>query len=306
MKKLAALFLTAVLLIAATGCRSDTEQETTAEAADSAAAAQVKTVLTGDTQMDYTVFGSGKKSFVILPGLSVHSVMGSSEAIAEAYRDFTEEYTVYVFDRARNISEGYTVREMARDTAEAMKKLGIQNADVFGASQGGMIAMYLAADYPEEVNKLILGSTLAKPNDTFNRVVDEWIRLAEEKNETGLLESFADNVYSKATLDAYRETLISSNRGITDEEYRRFEILARACKTFDCCDELSEIKCPVFVIGSEGDRVVTAEGSRQIAQALGCKLYLYDESYGHGVYDEAADYRQRCLEFLSDESSTDR
>ena len=306
MKKLAALFLTAVLLIAATGCRSDTEQETTAEAADSAAAAQVKTVLTGDTQMDYTVFGSGKKSFVILPGLSVHSVMGSSEAIAEAYRDFTEEYTVYVFDRARNISEGYTVREMARDTAEAMKKLGIQNVDVFGASQGGMIAMYLAADYPEEVNKLILGSTLAKPNDTFNRVVDEWIRLVEEKNETGLLESFADNVYSKATLDTYRETLISSNRGITDEEYRRFEILAGACKTFDCYDELSEIKCPVYVIGSEGDRVVTAEGSRQIAQALGCKLYLYDESYGHGVYDEAADYRQRCMEFLSEESSTDR
>ena len=38
----------------------------------------------------------------------------------------------------------------------------------------------------------------------------------------------------RTTLKAYRETLISSNLGISDEEYRRFIILAEACKTFDC------------------------------------------------------------------------
>mgnify|MGYP000509005964 FL=1 len=53
--------------------------------------------------MKHIVFGSGTKNFVILPGLSVHSVMGLADAIAEAYKDFCEEYTVYVFDRAENI-----------------------------------------------------------------------------------------------------------------------------------------------------------------------------------------------------------
>ena len=249
-------------------------------------------------KMKHIVFGSGTKNFVILPGLSVHSVMGLADAIAEAYKDFCEEYTVYVFDRAENIREGYTVRNMAEDTAAAMRELNIGNADVFGASQGGMIAMYLAIDHPQMVNRLILGSTLAKPNGTFNHVIDEWIRLARAKDELGLLESFADNVYSESTLKAYRETLISSNLGISDEEYRRFIILAEACKTFDCYGELSSIQCPVLVIGAEGDRVVTAEGSKQIAEALGCESYIYDGSYGHGVYDEAADYRRRCLDFL--------
>ena len=93
--------------------------------------------------------------------------------------------------------------------------------------------------------------------------------------------------------------LISSNLGISDEEYSRFIILAEACKTFDCFDALSAVQCPVLAIGSEGDRVVTAEGSRQIADALGCELYLYGDSYGHGVYDEAPDYRERCLDFLA-------
>ena len=263
-------------------------------------AASVETVTAGDIEMDYTVFGNGEKSFVILPGLSVHSVMGSADAIAEAYKDFTEEYTVYVFDRTKDLKEGYTIEEMAEDTAAAMKALNIEDADIFGASQGGMIAMYIAIDHPELVHKMVLGSTLAQPNDTFEQVANEWIQLAEAKDEEGLLASFADNVYSEATLEAYRDYLITSNLGITDEEYERFLIQAEACVTFNCYDELSSIKCPVLVLGSEGDHVVTAEGSREIAEALGCEIYLYDENYGHGVYDEAADYKERCLNFFNE------
>ncbi len=299
MKKVIILLMTIGFLFGLlTACQ--TEQKAGANAGDEEAlpAASVKTVSAGDMEMEYAVFGSGEKSFVILPGLSVHSVMGSADAIAEAYQDFSEEYTVYVFDRAKDIKSGYTVRDMAEDTAAAMQELNITEADVFGASQGGMIALYLAIDHPELVHKMILGSTLAKANDTCRQVIGEWIQLAESKDEEGLLASFADNVYSEATLKAYRETLISSNLGISDAEYQRFIILAEACRTFDCYDELSEIRCPVLVLGSEGDCVVTVEGSKQIADALGCEIYLYDGSYGHGVYDEAADYKQRCLDFL--------
>lgn len=260
--------------------------------------ASVKTVSVGNTEMDYAVFGSGEKAFVILPGLSIHSVMRSAEAIANAYKDFWEEYTVYVFDRVKDINEGYSVESMADNTAEAMKKLNIENADVFGASQGGMIAMCLAINHPKAVHKIILGSTFAKPNETCLRVLEEWIQNAKEKNEKGLLESFACNIYSEATLKLYREALISLNSGINSKEYERFIILAKACKNFDCLEKLSGVRCPVLVIGSEGDRVATAESSKQIAEVLGCELFIYDKSYGHGVYDEALDYRQRCLKFL--------
>ena len=264
-----------------------------------AEAAYVGTAETEGVRMDYAVFGDGERTFVILPGLSVHSVMGSAEAIAGAYQPFCERYTVYVFDTARDIREGYTVRDMANDTFAAMKSLGISGADIFGASQGGMIALYLAIDHPEMVNRLIIGSSLAEKNDTFTATVEKWKRLANDRDETGLLESFADSVYSQATLDMYRDYIIESNRGITPEEYERFLIQADACGSFDCTGELDRVKCPVLVLGSEGDRIVTADGSRRIAEALGCEIYLYDESYGHGVYDEAPDYKQRCLDFLT-------
>lgn len=259
----------------------------------------MRTVIAGNMEMDYVTFGGGEKNFVIIPGLSIHSVMGLEDIIAEAYKDFAKDYTVYVFDRAKNFGKGYTIREMAADTAKAMETLGIEKADIFGASQGGMLAMYLAIDSPEMVNKLILGSTLAKPNETFTKTARKWNELAKKKDETALAESFVDNVFSEGTLKVYREALIKMNSGITEEEFARLVILTEACKTFDCYDELAKIKCPTLVIGSRDDRVVTPEGSEQLAEALSCELYMYEDCYGHAVYDEAPDYKQRCLDFLA-------
>lgn len=276
MKKRLVLILCCVLCLSMVGC---SKQEETLD-------------------MDYISFGSGKKSFVILPGLSIHSVMNLKDAIEDAYKDFTDEYTIYVFDRAKNIQSGYSIKDMARDTASKMESLGIKDAYIFGASQGGMIAQCLAIQYPKLVHAMVLGSTLAKANDTFNSVVDTWIDLAEKKDEDALLESFVNLVYSKSTVDAYHDTLISSNKGITDEEYERFIILASACKDFDCSSKLKKIQCPVLVLGSHGDQIVTAKGSKQLAKALNCDIYLYDSNYGHGVYDEASDYKQRCLDFF--------
>lgn len=297
--KLFTLAIIGSLFVGFTGCQSKEATEETSSTTEEKASVSVKTVNTENIEMDYVTFGNGKKNFVIIPGLSIHSVMGSADAIAESYKDFTDEYTVYVFDRPKNMKEGYTIQDIADDTATILKSLNLDNIDIFGASQGGMIALELAINYPNLIHSMILGSTLSKPNDTFTNVVNEWIDLATEKNEDALLENFVQKVYSQATLDAYHDVLISSNKGITDAEYEQFIIQAKSCLSFNCYDQLSSIQCPVLVLGSEGDQVVTSLGSQEIADKLNCEIYLYDTNYGHGVYDEAADYKQRCLDFFN-------
>lgn len=263
----------------------------------------VKTVSLENTEMDYTVFGSGSKNLIILPGLSVHSLMGVAQAVADSHAAFGEYYTVYLFDRAKTVPEDYSIRDMAADTAAAMKAIGIEKADFFGASQGGMITLWLAIDYPELIGKIVLGSTLARVNEPFRAVASEWIRFAEEKDETALLEGFVDRVYSEASCARYRDVIVDANRGITEEEFAHFIIMAKAFDRFDCTAELEKIHCPALVLGSEGDRVVTPVGSYEIAEALGCELYMYGPEYGHAVYDEAPDYRDRYLAFLLKEEA---
>ena len=43
-----------------------------------------------------------------------------------------------------------------------------------------------------------------------------------------------------------------------------------------------------------------AEASRELADQLGCELYLY-ENLGHAAYEEAKDFNARVLEFLKRE-----
>ena len=123
--------------------------------------------------MDFFRFGRGEKTLVILPGLSVQSVMGAADAIAEAYRPIEDKFTVYVFDRRTDIPSPYPIRDMARDTAEAFRALGLKDVCLFGASQGGMIALVLAIEYPELVGRMVLGSSSANVQEAQYRVIEK-------------------------------------------------------------------------------------------------------------------------------------
>ena len=99
------------------------------------------TLKIGDTEMDYIRFGTGGKVLVMLPGLGdgLRSVKGTALPMALMYLAFAKEFTVYAFSRKNALPQGYTTRDMARDQAEAMAKLGIDRADILGVSMGGMI-----------------------------------------------------------------------------------------------------------------------------------------------------------------------
>ena len=86
------------------------------------------------------------------------------------------------------------------------------------------------------------------------------------------------------------------------KDVRRFSILARSCLTCDTYESLSDIKCPVLVLGGERDKIVTARASYEIAEQLGCGIHMY-EDLGHAAYEEAKDFNRRVYDFLSEKQS---
>jgi len=257
------------------------------------------TVKTDTFSMDYCMFGRGKEALVILPGLSVQSVMGAGAAIEEAYRLLAEDFTIWLFDRRNEPPPVYSIRDMAEDTAAAIRALGLGPVCLFGASQGGMIAMELAAGHPALVRRLVLGSTAACVGPEPRALFEHWIGLAEEGEREALYFAFAEAVYPKAVFAESRDMLRGLAKTVTDEELRRFVILAKPLCTFDVLDKLEQIACPTLVIGSDDDGVVGAAASRQLAQGINnSKLHMYD-GYGHAAYDLAPDYKQRLLHFFN-------
>ena len=267
-----------------------------------AAPMKIKTVRTDAFSMDYFRFGSGEEIFVILPGLSVQSVMLSADAIAGAYKLLADHYTVYVLDRRKEPPAGYSVYDMAADTVQALGELNISKATIFGASQGGMIAAVIAIGHPELVQNLILGSTAAKVTDRQFHTIEKWIQLAKAKKAADLYTSFGKVLYPEQTFEQLRGALIEAAKTVTDEDLNRFTVLAQALKGFDVAADLKKIVCPALIIGSDDDALLGADASKQIAERLDenmdHELYIY-HGCGHAAYDTAADYKERILNFIN-------
>ena len=247
-----------------------------------------------DDLMNYVKIGSGSKSLIIISGMSMFGVESMAEAVATAYDSYTDEYTCYLFDRANHLSDNCTIEEIADDLAKTMKKAGISNADIMGNSQGGMMALSLAINHPELVHSMILCSTYCRPTPTGNITFPIWKKLSEEQKGVELYRDFFSRAYSNPNLELLKQI----ENTATAEQCRKFAIMSQANLDFDCFDDLNKIKCPVFVIGVEHDKVLGVEGSNEIAEILGCDKHIYKE-YGHSVCDEAPDFIDRMHDFYA-------
>lgn len=251
------------------------------------------------TGIRYVSFGSGKKTLVVVPGLSVGFVTDNADVLESVFSDFADEYTVYVFDVREKVPKGYTISDMGDDLASAIKTIGLDKIYLYGCSMGGMEAIYIAGKYPELVEKLVVAASACEANDTSNRVIGNWVYLAENGKTHELISDMGKMIYSPAVYEASREVFSSMADTLTEQQLARFANTANVILNIDITKEASAIKCPVLVIGSEGDRVMTAEASAVIADMTGAEMYLYGAEYPHAVYDEAPDLRGRVKTFFS-------
>lgn len=247
--------------------------------------------------MNHYTFGTGDRPFVIIPGTSVKSIMLAAQGVRSAYACFGEKYTVYLIDYKRYTDGGYSIKDMAEEIAEYLKKLGIEDADVLACSLGGMIAQHIAVDHPELIHKLVLASTISRHNEVSTATIGAWRDFAEAGDIAALNRSVWEHIYSEEFLERHKKVLASIEREGTAEEMKELAAEMDACLRFDVYDELDEIKCPVLVIGSWKDRTLSPKGSVEIAEKLGCELYMYD-GYSHAVYDESPDYKERLMSFF--------
>ena len=263
------------------------------------------TLKTDGAEIRCVSFGKGERPLVIIPGLSLRSIKGMAVPLAYMYRIFARDFKVYVFDKRNNVPDDFTVENIAEDIAAAMTTLGLKNADVFGVSQGGAAAQYLAVRSPQLVRTLTLGVTYSRLNDTVTNVVGGWIKMTEDKEFEAVVMDMLPKMYSDNYMKKYARLLPVISKFTKLEDPNRFIALAKACLTCDIYEELEKISCPVFVIGGKQDKVVTGEASEEIAEKLGrdkCEIFMYD-GLGHAAYEEAKDFSQRVLDFIMHSSS---
>ena len=260
-----------------------------------------KTLHFNEKSMDYVTFGKGKDPLVIIPGLGdgLQTVKGMAMPFSITYRVLAERYKIYVFSRINELRQGYTTRDMAADVAEAMETLNLYAAYVMGISQGGMIAQWLAVDFPGRVQRLILAVTTAEPSQLARERIEHWQKLSQSGNFKHLMLDIAQHSYTQKSYQKWRFLYNIMGRLGRIKDEKRIVIQSQSCLEHNSLEVLKEIHCPTLVLGALEDDVIGVKGSKELAKAIsGCQLLILKHS-GHALYEENKAFQEAVCEFLN-------
>ena len=78
--------------------------------------------------------------YKIQTGKKVFDRQRENEKLTKVRSMAHDDFTIYLFDRRNELPDSYSIYDMAKDTASAIKALGLKDICLFGASQGGQTA----------------------------------------------------------------------------------------------------------------------------------------------------------------------
>lgn len=117
-----------------------------------------------DVRMHYRKYGNGGEPFIL-----IHGNGGGAHSLAEAAEYLANEYTVYVPEsrcQGQSSDPGVITYElMAKDIYEFGTALGLEKPIIMGHSDGGMVALAVAANYPDFPGKIISCGSNSKPSE---------------------------------------------------------------------------------------------------------------------------------------------
>jgi 3-oxoadipate enol-lactonase len=190
---------------------------------------------------------------------------------------------------------------MAEDTVHLMDNLGIEKANIMGASMGGMIAQELAINHPERVTKLVLACTYACQDETSGST-PEMAKLALQppKKMANAMISLAFNKllyrFTFGFLSRVGSMFMAASDTVGIEGQRE------ACSNHNTLERLHLITASTLVIVGTGDRLIKPVSSEVIAGRIPGSKLVKVEGGSHTFMVEMRDaFNREVLNFLTGE-----
>lgn len=235
------------------------------------------------------------------PVLMLGGSLGTNLAMWEPQvSELSRSYRVVTFDhRGHGASPvpptPYEITDLGEDIVALMDLLGIQRASYAGISIGGMAGIWLGANVPDRVEKLVLLCTSA-----YAPPPSRWLDRASAVRDAGTTEVIADAVverwFTPGWAAAHPAAVRAHRAMIAATDPEGYAGCCEAISAMDLRDALPLISAPTLVISGAQDLALPPEHQRLIADAIpGARLELI-EAAAHIASAEQPDTVNRLIE----------
>jgi pimeloyl-ACP methyl ester carboxylesterase len=251
------------------------------------------------TELNYERAGAGEP-LLLIQGMSANHMAWGRPFASLLERDFE----VISFDNrgmglSRQVTEGFSIAEMAADTVGLLDALEIESAHVLGISMGGMIAQELALAHPGRLRTLTIGCSYCG---------GEGSQLMDPADFQGLVEAMASGDQDRVFRAMYELNLSPGFRA-EQSRYADFTEMAaalpapretiglqvQAIMAHETQDRLPAIDLPTLVIHGTVDRVLGYPNGPLIASRIPGARLESCEDVGHMFWWEQPDRTAELL-----------
>lgn len=255
----------------------------------------------------YKIIGSGKPTFVL------HGGPGDSYETMLPLSGLADQYKLIFYDqRAAGRSTGdedtasQAIDNFVEDLEQLRLKLAPGKINIIGGSWGAMLAMQYAMKYPDNVNALILMSSMGIKAEYFkdylaniqkNRTIEDSLKLEQiavteefNRREPETMEQFW-RIYFRAY--CYNPDYADSiNLWLRDTTFKqvpgRYARLGEFLHSYDLSNDLKKITCPTLILYGDHDPT-PLEWVKPIHDSIAGSQIVIFKNVGHWLWVEGKD-----------------
>ena len=272
--------------------------------------AKGKFVTSDGKKVHYVEAGNGKP-IILIHGFLYHTVMWKKniDALAEKFKVYAIDLWGWGYSERLKENE-YSFERYGKQIVGFMDALNIKKAILAGQSMGGGISVYVAAHYPERVDRLILvdPAVIPYPMTTIGKIY-----------QFPFIGEFMNAIPGDALMKNNIRTIWFYDRNKVTEEYCK-EVLQPFCIRGSYAGSmfilrnvlkepyvekeanlLAKMSIPTLIIHGREDKAIPLDRSKRLNDLWkGSKLVVFDKA-GHSPHEEYPEkFNKLALEFLSE------
>ena len=213
----------------------------------------------------------------------------------------TQHFRLVRYDRRGHGQSGvpkgpYNMEMLGRDVLAVLDALKIDKINWCGLSMGGMVGMWLGANAPQRINRLILSNTSAYFAD--KEIWNGRIKTVREKGLASIVGGTMERWFTQGFREREPKKIAWLSEMFLATDPEGYIACGEAVRDMDHREIIKSITAPTLVIAGRHDPATTVEHGEFIRSRIpGASMTVLDAAHIANV-EQAHDYTDAVLGFL--------